>query len=46
MFRKRYAYEEKSYVRFGGGTDTLMCSEVWGGNRKIVRAVRLPSITA
>jgi serine phosphatase RsbU (regulator of sigma subunit) len=30
----------------GGGTHTLMCSEVWGGNRKIVRAVRLPSVTA
>src|SRR5580693_1726481 len=25
---------------------TLMCSEVWGGNRKIVRAVQLPSVTA
>lgn len=25
---------------------TLMCSEVWGGNRKIVRTVKLPSITA
>jgi phosphoserine phosphatase RsbU/P len=30
----------------GGGTHTLMCSEVWGGNRKIVRAVRLPSVAA
>jgi phosphoserine phosphatase RsbU/P len=25
---------------------TLMCSEVWGGNRKIVRAVQLASVTA
>ena len=25
---------------------TLMCSEVWGGNRKIVRAVHLPGVTA
>jgi phosphoserine phosphatase RsbU/P len=25
---------------------TLMCSEVWGGNRKICRTVQLPSVTA
>ena len=25
---------------------TLMCSEVWGGNRKIFRTVQLPSVTA
>ena len=30
----------------GEARHTLMCSEVWGGNRKIVRAVQLPSITA
>jgi phosphoserine phosphatase RsbU/P len=25
---------------------TLMCSEIWGGNRKIFRTVQLPSVTA
>ena len=30
----------------GEAPHTLMCTEVWGGNRKIVRAVQLPSVTA
>ena len=25
---------------------TLACTEVWGGNRKVIRTVKLPSLTA
>ena len=28
------------------GPHTLMCNEVWGGNRKVVRTVQLASVTA